>query len=463
MVAVEVTTSDKTLNSYADNAAKHHAQLGNDVVVSTNKVRTPGWRLFDFFAHWVNNYGLNVAASLVTANDSWNYQVNKAIDRYKETNGREGFNGEKKRLLLGKASEWLFGTALPWVEKGTSKFWGTVLPKSSSGEDKYKYVRKQAIGVSNGVILLSFGGHATTLIAQFFETPAIKKRLVRWLDKYVTDPIRKLFGKGPTERELKEREAIYYKLDNELSGKSMIGMWSSRFAGIGMVIISMFTLGLVDKWINPFQYDPNQTPEENDKRRDQYEENVGFGRAPQAFFRTVEKLSEAGVIKKPAFLEPNKPGQFLDSEGRNKAQYMARMAALEIVGTSITSVTQYLYLMMREFFGVGPKTNIDNSKKKDKRAAANSNSGNVRTQEKYNNKAETQEVTREQVQQRNSAERENSSNSADLQNETTRDKISPRKRKPTSRETSSVKDNYREAVRSGSLSRSEHNDEVVIA
>lgn len=329
-------------------------------VKTTDKVRTPGWRMFDFVAHWVINWGLNITASIVTAHDMWNYQRNKAIKEGK-------LEGQERKLLLGPVSEWFHSFTERAEKKWFQPFWDTVMPGRliKEGEnkgqvnknDKYKYGRQQAVGITGGVFILSFGGHITTLIAQFFETPRIKQRLVRWLDKNVTDPVRRMFGKGPDEHELEERKAIYHKLDNELSGKSAIGMWGSRFAGIGMVILSMITLGAIDKLV--VKDNPNLSKDENETLR-------GFGRAPQAFFAGSRWLKEKTDGKfSPDYLNPPKEGEFIDKSGRNYAQFIARMASLEVVGSTITAITQYLYLMAQEFFGVGPKTNVADKEEKD--------------------------------------------------------------------------------------------------
>lgn len=353
-------TKDITPNEAKIDVLPEHLQA------STDKVRTPGWKLFDFLTHWVINWGGNIGASILTAHDTWNYKRNKAIRAGK-------LKGEEKNLLLGSVSEWFHAFTERAESKWFQPFWDTLMPgrinkngkdaEKENKDDKYKYTRKQAVGITSGVFILSFGGHLTTLIAQIFETPRIKRRLVRFLDNNVTDPIRKLFGKTPTEEELEERKAVYHKLDNELAGKSAIGMWGSRFAGIGAVILSMISLGAIDKAI--VKDNPNLTKDENEELR-------GFGRAPQAIFGVARKIEEKRKEKDPNydgidFLKPAKEGEFVDSAGRNYAQFMARMTALEVVGSTITAVTQYTYLMAREFFGIGPKTNVNMSEKEKQR------------------------------------------------------------------------------------------------
>lgn len=309
----------------------------NQLEVQTDKVRTPGWKLFDFIAHWAIGWGLNIALSLGVVHDQWNFKRNKAIDA-----DEFGTEADRKKLAIG----W-FHRMTEWVDKYSEKGWAKLLPGKGTKDDKLKDTREQAQEITTGFFTLSGAGHLTTLMSQIMETPKIKRKLVRWLDNNISDPIRKVIGKGPTEYELKERQAIYHKLDNELSGKSAMGMIGSRIFGIATVIGLTTALGAADRaMVKPQE---GISPEQD-------KENRGFGRVPQAFFSATKKFKPDASM-----LQPAKKGQFT-YEGRTYAQYMARMTALEFAGATTTSTTQYLYLMAKEFFGIGVDTNVKKGK-----------------------------------------------------------------------------------------------------
>ena len=113
------------------------------------------------------------------------------------------------------------------------------------------YVADQVKGIASGVFILSAGGHLTTWLTGLVDSDRIKPHMVRFLDNKVMDPVRKLIGKAPTEKDLHQRKLIYDKMDNEFAGKSEIGMWGSRAAGLGTVVGSMTLLGMGDVLVHP--------------------------------------------------------------------------------------------------------------------------------------------------------------------------------------------------------------------
>ena len=321
------TNNERTAQSFVTEGS---IQLGE-----TKKVRTRGWELFDFFVHGVNGLGLNVVFSMLIANDEWRYIRNQAIldGSYKGVEQKnpvmDAFHGFNHKIQTG-VSDW--------------KGWNALVNKRTGDA----YFKDQAIGITNSVLTLSYGGHISTAIAAIMERPAIKTRAVRFLDN-VIDGTRRLAGKQVNDNELAERQQIYHKLDTEFSGKSPWGMISSRIVGIGMVIASMVGLAAADRGLNP-------TGDDNVR---------GFQHAAKFFFDQSKAVKDRPGSKfDPAYLKPPAPGEFVlksKVEGKpefTKAQYLARMASLELVGSTITQVVQYSYLMAKEFFGIGANTNV---------------------------------------------------------------------------------------------------------
>ena len=333
---VAPTTDAATANN--ERTAQGFVTEGSIHLGETKKVRTRGWELFDFLVHGVNGLGLNVVFSMLIANDEWRYKRNQAI--------QDGsFQGEmKNNLVMDK-----FHGVNTKIQNGVSNWQGWNALVGKNGDAYYK---DQAIGITNSVLTLSYGGHISTAIAAIMERPAIKTRAVRFLDN-VIDGSRRLVGGKISENEMIERQQVYHKLDTEFSGKSPWGMISSRIVGIGMVIASMVGLAAADRGLNP--------KGDDDVR--------GFQHAAKFFFDKSQSLKDRPGSKfDPAYLQPPKPGDFiLKAESKSnpgefkeftKAQYLARMASLELVGSSITQVVQYGYLMAKEFFGVGANTNV---------------------------------------------------------------------------------------------------------
>jgi hypothetical protein len=347
----------------------------------TDKVRTGGWVLFDAISHWGVGWIGNAIGAIFVANDRWNYDRNNAFEKNPEKYAHVVDKSPRPVRLkhVHKFTDW-FDTNIS--ERFTNILFGA--PDEAKERQKLiegkrdwrNYFRRQLKNTSTEVFTLAWSGHLTTLISGILDRPNIKPKLVRFFDNQVVDPVRKLFGKGPSEEELEQRKEIYEKLDNELSGKSGIGVIGARVFGIGMVVSSMTALGLIDKLLiadKPVKEVPESPayPKGLDSlERDTQNLNRGFGRAGQLFFNLANRYKNSAAGQKrgfdPNYLRPLKDDQYGYAKGQyvqTKAQYMGRMVALEIVGSFITEAIQYTYLMAKEFFGVGVDTNIKRDKK----------------------------------------------------------------------------------------------------
>lgn len=373
----------------AESAVPEHLRVDT----TTSKVRTPGWKLFDLIVHGGINGVLNIAASVWMANDRKKHIVNKAIDGEVTgfTKGKDLSGAKKRNVTLGNLP--LIGNFYEFSDWLDTQFYnkdahGNIKNEAETAGKgfKDKYDSNQAKGgffgrledgplgnipvikqllrplgkYTGGVLFLAWGGHVTNAIMSIFESKSIKPKLVRFLDK-VIDGSRAMFGKSRTAEELAGREEIYKKLDSDLAGKTMKGIWGARFAGILTVIVGASAAEAVDEAINGRFEDDGKT-----------EKPLGILRASQGFFKAANftkgginyNRDIAGGKKKhwePDFLSNNKT-----SLKAAESSYIADQTATEIMGTGITTATQYIWLMARELFGVGPKTNIGDKKDKNK-------------------------------------------------------------------------------------------------
>lgn len=353
-----------------------------DTGVETDKVRTFGWQLFDTIVHGFINGVLNIAASIVMAKDRANYNINKAIDGKDNIFGDElDLSNTKRRktyltnlfgLNFYEFSDWLdaqfynkdsdgnirgaehaaknefSGKQTGLQKKGGIFGWleGTTVGKIPGIKQMLKPLGKY----TGGILFLAWGGHITNSMMWIMESPKIKPKLVKALDR-LADKFRR---SKPDEAELKEREAIYRKLDTDLAGKSVKGIWGARFAGIASVIGVAALAEAVDAGITG-----RYNADGSEKKQ------LGILRVSQGVFAGARKgqkwyNNRPGTTKKwePAALSTDKT-----SVQAATSSYMLDQSVTEVMGTGITTTVQYLYLMMREFFGVGPKTNLGDAKK----------------------------------------------------------------------------------------------------
>lgn len=335
------------------------------IEVTTDKVRTRGWQKFDKWVHFGIGLGLNIALALTQSIFQINWELNQKIDKAKEIKQKryvfsteefekqtkaygldapgalENYANASKRTeggplvylfkfsqLVHKGTDWLFGV-------GRNEYGQAIDRKTKVLLDPDKSDRPFYSGVASDVLALAIPGHVTTALIQIFENPKIKPKLVRWFDKR-DDAKRIARGEKITEEELVEREAIYKKLDTELAGKSMLQMWGARLMGIGVVIGSLIGLGVVDRKITGAKLSGE----------------AGLFRVGQFFTqsgRFVDGGLESIKVKSPQWLK--------DATSRNpntpNSAFSSRMLALvgtEVAGSTITSFTQYLTLMFKEFF-----------------------------------------------------------------------------------------------------------------
>lgn len=334
------------------------------VPIKTNKVRTRGWWLFDKIVHGGINWVGNMALSMWFAHDKTNYEINQRLklpddhpDKLTNPNGKEF-----KVTLGGDWGKWgekTFGEKMnfykfvDWFEvNAAGKIFAVKYDRDDAGKitdpasgKRNSAGRWEAAAIFTDVMFLSFGGHLTTLITQFFENRRIKPKMVRWLDG-VSDSWRKWRGKGePTPGELAEREEIYKKLDSELAGKSFLQVWGARAVGIATVIASIIGLREADRFITK-QVAPDFVKN--------HEDFLGRGRVTQGTFWLARFIkggvNEVGGNWDPAALRRTPQGQTMTAEVF-QANKMVRLAATEFTGASTTAATQYLTLMFKELFG----------------------------------------------------------------------------------------------------------------
>ncbi|GEM_PF-4608460 len=342
---------EKTNNITPDATVQNTAQ-GQEWAASekkvTDKVRTPGWNLFDKIVHFGINFGLNVVGATITAHFMTKHEINKKVK-----NGEKGYSkkdisklpGENIKIPFSGGSN--FYEAYDKFEKSTLKAYHKLNKKTGSKVDDDTV--DVAGGITVDVLMLSFAGHITTAMTQLFENDKVKPKLVRWLDKNITDPLRKTFGKGPDAAELEERKQVYDKLDNELSGKSFSGTWGARFFAIGVVIASLFGLRQLDK----FTFGRNSKPE-----------FWGLNRLKQGVLWSADKGYERQKEGKTGgFTAPWKDPKSTASQSFY-AKRMSTLFATELTGSGTTASIQFLYLMAKEFFGIGVDTNTKKKKPK---------------------------------------------------------------------------------------------------
>jgi hypothetical protein len=338
-------TKQQNKNQIGWNSRSETMPDGSEVKGKRKSVRTGGWILFDTLTYFLNNWVLNIAASVITAEDGFKYHYNNAV----RDGNRPG--EEEKPLLFGPLSRWFHGLTVK-SENGLKTLWNWVLPGAGKevgkgeNQDRYYFIRKDAIGITNGVFILSFGGHFTTLIAQLLESPKVKPKIVKWLDRNIADPIKRLFGKEVNEE---TRAAAYEQLEGKLAGKSIASMWKSRVIGILSVIGAMVTIGAADRAANPYRKEEWSSP-------DEYRSRIGFRRVSHEAVEWINKRNAAGKDR-TLFIKHDKYKDF-EYDGMKYHEYMAMMTALETAGTTITSGVQTAVLLGRELFGIGPDTSL---------------------------------------------------------------------------------------------------------
>ena len=173
------------------------------------------------------------------------------------------------------------------------------------------------------------------------ESPKIKPKLVRALDSIIDS-----FVSKPSKERLATRKEIYKKLDSDLAGKSAKGVWGARLTGIASVISIASLAEAAD--VSMTKADPDG--------------KTGILRVSQGVFGGLkylqDKTNERGGKANFNLLSEDKT-----SVQAARDNYFTDQTVTEFMGTGITTATQYIYLMMNEFFGVGPKTNIGDKKK----------------------------------------------------------------------------------------------------
>lgn len=374
--------------------------------VATDKVRTPGWWKFDQIVHSGINGVLNIAASVWMANDRANYEINQARYHNASNNFTEcDFSTENegpRRTYLDKIPVPLANTLN--LENKTFNFYGLSdwidrqfynlsedkktgelsLKENTIGRD-YNAIEERGgiFGMAEqgilgkipvvknvlgplgkyfgGILFLAWGGHITNSVMWLMESPIIKPKAIKFLDKYISDPIRRFNGEHISEAEMLERAEIYKKLDGELRGKSLKGVWGARFAGILSIITFASVSEAIDKAIdNKFFKEKRHTRQEA-AGQDITNPDYGILRVTQLFYgfaRFVQGgLNGVGVEWNPDFLKKVKPGEKETAKSR-KAKYMAAQTAVEMTGTGFTALIQYIFLMGKELFNVGFDTNV---------------------------------------------------------------------------------------------------------
>ncbi|MDG1287280.1 MAG: hypothetical protein P8P30_06905 [Rickettsiales bacterium] len=353
--------------------AKNAAQ-GDDWAASTKnkskEVRTSGWWLFDTLVHGgINGVG-NIAASLAMVRDRSNYKVNQLIDAKK--NGTKVtdsgvFTSKLNVSEKDRRKSYLSDINIPFL--GVKKFnfyeFSNKIDTKSvaffdylgeKGLNKVPVVKNllEPLGkYTGGILFLAWGGHVTNSIMWLLESPNIKPKLVRAFDKLI-DGFNSLRGQKPTEEELSKRAEIYKKLDSDLAGKSVKGVWGARFAGILSVIGVASVAEAID--VAATNADPSK-------------QKTGILRGSQAFFKGAQ-YHQGGARALGYKADYGMLSQDKTSVAAARANYFADQTVTEILGTGLTTSVQYAYLMMREFLGIGPKTNVGDEDKNSTKSKA---------------------------------------------------------------------------------------------
>jgi len=352
--------------------------LDEHLQVTTDKVRTRGWVMFDTLVHGGINGVLNIGASLLMSKDRANDKINKLVDaRLKEGAPQVKDSGVFTSKLDVKKSDrrttyltnlpslnpqnwfdkekrdnnrWSFYDFSDKINNGSINFFGKVSKAANLKDDSFLGNLSTALGKYTGAVLfLSWGGHVTNSLMWMMESPRIKPKFVRALDKMI-DGVNNVFGKKLTPEELEIREQIYAKLDSDLAGKSLKGVWGARFAGIANIIAVASLAEAVDVSITG-------THDKDGNKKSQ----TGILRASQGFFKGAgfmqQKIRAKGDQANWKFLSNDET-----SVEAARARDFADQTVTEVLGTGITTATQYTYLMARELLGVGPKTNVGDKK-----------------------------------------------------------------------------------------------------
>ncbi len=363
----------------------NQVELPEDMQVKggTDKVRTPGWRVFDFLAHFVVNTVINIGLSVVMVVDRANYKAKKGdfgdVSNHKANDTKTFLTDIPlpggKKFNFYEFSDWLdtlfynkddkgkiaekpkgqgFTTKVNSLQKAGGVF-GWLEEKGGKNIFGVRQILKPLGTYTPSILFLAWGGHLTNSIMWALESPKIKPTLVKFFDK-VNDSVRGVFGIKASAEELQERKEIYAKLDGELSGKSIKGVWGARLAGIA-TIIGVASVGeAID----------NSIMDHKGKKRS---DSPGLLRVSEGFFAAAKYhkggMKAHGKEFDPAFLSED--SQSIDAK---RAKYITGNTVIEIAGTGITAGVQYVYLMMQEFFGVGPKTGM---KDKDAQSVEKSN------------------------------------------------------------------------------------------
>ncbi len=379
-----------------NNITKPEAQkdvLAEHLQVKTDKVRTRGWKLFDVIVHGgINTIG-NIVLSLLMVRDRSNYKVNQLVDaKFKDGAPPVADEGvftskldvkleDKKTSYLSdipslnplhwgsqekrEANRWSFYDLSDTIDKGSKNFFKNVNEKANLKEDGFLHNLSNALGkYTGGVLFLSWGGHITNAAMWALESPKIKPRLVRALDTLIDK-----FVSKPSKERLETRAQIYEKLDSDLAGKSAAGVWGARFAGIVSVITAASLTEAIDVSITKADADKSKT---------------GILRVSQGAFGGLKYIQEKFNENKAP--EDKKIFSALSTDKTSveaaRANYFADQVVTEFMGTGITSATQYAYLMMRELFGVGPKTNVGDKKSAKAATVAPKEKANIPTASK---------------------------------------------------------------------------------
>ncbi len=342
------TSDECTTATFTQNKAANHAVTTRRIPL--NKVRTPGWKLFDFLVYGLMQYVINIALSLAMW---WDSEFNGKAEhlqaqKAKIQNMDSGIAKTWQKMLYGYRRG--FNIVNEWTIKNISnpaaKFVANRLPekslidiKNGRGESIIKTpnkAEKAAIesNVSNiitGYLLLAWGGRILMLPNKILEDR--KPQIVRFFDKTI-DAVKAMFGKKPSAQELEERKEIYKKLDSELSTESWGKLWKARFTGEAMVGAAILT---------PLLFDPQRK---------------GITRVGDIAMHGLRKL-ETVLGKNWPFLHPAPQGSYdaLYPPKANKLAGLAWAASIEGMATGIVATSLYLKLKAKELFGKNAKNN----------------------------------------------------------------------------------------------------------
>jgi len=347
--------------------------------VKTDKVRTLGWWAFDLIVHTGLNLFVNIAISVLMVVDRSNYELNRAKDGLQnkfyavppENDLQKPLatqaisdqlhqslkSGKPRRSFLDKITirGKHFYNLSDYIDGKSAGFFSH-LEFDSADTTAKTFANNLSRGAGKyvgGILFLAWGGHLTNGTMWALESPNVKPKIVRFLDKKVIEPVRGLFGWKMSEAEQAEQDQIYKKLDGELSGKSGAGVWGARAAGIGTIMGIGAILEATDKTFVTGKYKANES-------------ELGLLRVKQLVFGSAAFMQgglNAVRDKKVSYSFLQKPEESVIAA---QSSLIVGQSAVETVGSLITAFVQYMWLMSKELLGFGKDTNV----KADKTATA---------------------------------------------------------------------------------------------